>query len=214
VSASVVVAGAEHPKVGAERQREAHDDREHRRRRQPQRDVVELDVVVEQQQAERDHRGAGRQREHGAAAEDAGVEAPLGLPRGEGDEHVHRRPAGVEDPVLDVGVARHLVEVDRVDHGEQAEAEGDEHPRAARPPPGDGDDADDERQQREVAERVAEVVATAASEPSVLATTPKTSAAPSAATARDEIRPSSHKLDGIRPARARSSRTSATYEPG
>ena len=56
----------------------------------------------------------------------------------------------------------------------------------------------------------ARFVATVESEPSVLATTPKTSAAPTAAIVSPHTSPSSHSTDDTRPARARRSRTSAT----
>ena len=114
-------------------------------------------VVVDDEDADRDDAGSGGQGQHARAAQAAGVEAPCGLPGGDGEEQERQRPAGVEDRVLAVAVDRDLVEVDRVGDREDAEARGDEPPRPAGAAARDGDDRGDEREQRQVAERIREV---------------------------------------------------------
>ena len=75
---------------------------------------------------------------------------------------------------------------------------------------GDHDHRDHEREHHEVAERIGEVGRHGGERPFVLATTPSTSAAPSAALASAQTRPSSHSEEPSRGARARNSSTSPT----
>ena len=89
VGRRLALAALQHPQVRAEREHEARDADEQRRRRQPHGELVRPRVVVDQQEPERGERGAGGQQEHRPAAEHRPrVDGRRRLPGRERDEEV------------------------------------------------------------------------------------------------------------------------------
>ena len=114
------------------------------------------DVVVGDEQAERDQRERGGDDQH-AAAQPARIQPDGWAQGGEGDQHRGQRPRGVEQRVLLVGLDRHLVEVDPVADGPHREGRRQQPPRRAALTPGEDQDGDHEREHHQVAERIGEV---------------------------------------------------------
>jgi hypothetical protein len=143
--------------VLAERQPRSHHDDEQRGRGEDERQGIEpVEVVVDQ------HADGGQARQRSGREPGPGGDrlAPRWrgrLPRGPGDEKQRRRPKGVERCPGHVLAHRLLEEKDGIRDGRAGQPGADEEPEAPRPPAGEGEHADDERQKEHVADRVGEV---------------------------------------------------------
>ena len=86
--------------------READDDDAERRRREPHREVVLVRVVVDEEDADRDHAGARGQGQHAGAAQAARVRRRAGCQAANARSRNAAGHAGVEDRVLAIAAER------------------------------------------------------------------------------------------------------------
>ena len=152
----VVPARAQHRAVLDQAQAHARDDHEQaagRKRERKRADAVEVVVDDQAEADEREGRRHERQRAHVA-----GRSRARRRHRAREREEDHRgRPAEIDVRAVLVGPARDLEEVDRVGDREQAERERDQEPRRRHASRTERQEADDQREQDQVPERVGEV---------------------------------------------------------
>ena len=160
VSASVRRVGvraAQQAGVLGEREREPDDRERDRGERQPVGELVRPGQLVGDEHGERqggEHRG--RDEPAGAARRRARL-PPQRPPRRIGEEQVDDGPQGRDQLARLVGAERDLAGIHRVGDGLQAERERHRRPRRARPPAGERERGDHEREQGEVGQRIGEV---------------------------------------------------------
>ena len=141
----------------AEREHGADDDRGDRGRRERDRERVDPDEVVVDEQREPDEGEERRQRQRLPAFVAHAFEPADRLPGRARDQRQPQRPADVERAAFLVRPGCGLVEVRAVDQREDREADRDECPSGVEAPAGQGERGDDEREQQHVGERIGEV---------------------------------------------------------
>ena len=160
VSASVVASCArqlEEAAVLAERHCEAHDDEHECRRGEDDREHVHADEVVVDEDARRDERADGRDREQRSTLDLEAVTRAVGHPGGRRDEEQRSRPEDVDPRSFDIRAFGRLEEVDGVRERRREDAEARGAASADPASTGEREDAEDGGQQEDVTERVREV---------------------------------------------------------